>query len=135
MNYLQRKKKIFQSTNRSQIIKQGKLQVDYDKILTKYYLRYDGMFIMSGSMIVYAIIIPKNAKKISIDNGNKNIASSNIHSIGVGINFENNATVLGTSKTNYIEIEIKEDYIGKMFFISVDNYKCDISNCIFEITG
>lgn len=135
MNYLQRKKKIFQSTNRSQIIKQGKLKVDYDKKLEKHYLRYDGMFILSGSMIVYAIIIPENAKKLIVDNGNKNIASNNIHSYGVGINFESKAKVLGTSVTNYIEIEIKEDYIGKMFLISVDNHKCDISNCIFEITS
>lgn len=135
MNYLQRKKKIFQSTNRSQIIKQGKLKVDYDKKLTSYYLRYDGMFIPSNSMIVYAIIIPENAKKLSIDNGNKNIASSNIHSIGVGNSFDTNAIVLGNSNKTHIEIEIKEEYIGKMFFITVDNYRCDISNCIFKITS
>ena len=104
--------------------------------MINHYLRSTyGDFIYAKNMMVYGIIIPKNAKKLIVDNGNKTISYYDFHSYGVGINFKSNATVLGTSKTNYIEIEIKEDYIGKMFLISVDNYRCDISNCIFEITS
>lgn len=137
MNYLQRKKQFFQFADLPQIIKKGKLRADYDELKLNYYLRIEySDLIYAYSMRIYAIKIPKNAKKLIINNGNKNISSSRyLHGIGVGSSFESKIIVLGTSATNYIEIEIKESYFEKLFFITVDDYKCDTSNCIFEITS
>lgn len=135
MNYLQKKEKIFQATNSPQIIKQGKLKFDYDDIKINYYLRNDGIYIPAGGCRVYGIIIPENARKFVIDNGNIKIATFYHHSFGVAKDFNSSKKVLGTTNTTHIEIDIQENYIGKMLLLTSYISACDISKCHYEFTA